>query len=102
MNTKINAADWVEVKKVKIDGLTFEYELRKHHPSVKIYEEVKYFRNIKTKEIVEETHAYGPDIKCKPFYSYWELKGSHYLPDGTHQANYWPFHDEASKSIFNK
>ena len=55
MNTKINAADWVEVKKVKIDGLTFEYELRKHHPSVKIYEEVKYFRNIKTKEIVEET-----------------------------------------------
>ena len=40
MNTKINAADWAEVKKVKINGLTFEYEMRKHHPRVNIYEEV--------------------------------------------------------------
>ena len=84
------------------NSLVTKLRMRKHHPSVKIYEEVKYFRNIKTKEIVEETHAYGPDIKCKPFYSYWKLKGSSYLPDGTHQANYWSFHDETSKSIFNK
>ena len=30
MNTKINAADWVEVKKVKIDGLNQELHWEKN------------------------------------------------------------------------